>query len=211
MSRVLLLVLGALVAAGCSSRSIAVIDNHAYQGELSQLAVLAALAPVEVPPDAPPPRPIARGERVLLVQSGTLRPGLVEHPALTGREVVPLAGIGAVAGDLRAVARACGAQHVLVYWGTIQTERIDRITKAVTWLPFAGVIPDETQRMRVALNWVHADLRTPRLAVGESPSRPGEIATSLFNRAARDRAQIEELQGESARGMLARVAGEAAP
>lgn len=199
-----LLLLVVLVAStGCTTRSISNHsgnDNWLYRGELSQMNVIAALsAEGGVPGEGPVIVP-AKG-KVILIQSGQSAPDPQVVAGLpSGVEVLPFSGIPAPSQggvSWRQAARAGGVQTVLVYWGTIETSRVDKVTKAISWTPVTAWIPDEDQQMRVTVSAVVADVGSGRWSLVTASSRTSQVSSSIFSRDAEDRKQIRELKQDA--------------
>ena len=62
---------------------------------------------------------------------------------------------------LRLAAAAGGYQHVMVYWGQLESLTTNGVTKAVSWVPIVGMaIPDESQQMRIRLKAAIVEVAT---------------------------------------------------
>lgn len=154
---------------------------------------------------------LAKGSSILLIQSGAMFPdgGMVQELEQHFR-VVPFSGVPtgrmqAVAngGDQPAYARTfrlaaaqAGAEHIVCYWGSLESMRTDMNTKTVSWIPLAGwVIPDENQAMRIRLKLAVIDVRTGSWTMIAPESFADRNSRSnRFNRERADQKQVEELK-----------------
>jgi hypothetical protein len=205
----LMLLVVLVTLTGCTTRSISYHsgnENWLYRGELSQMSVIAALsADGEVHGEGPVTIP-GKG-RMILIQSGQAAPDpqmVLGMPS--GVEVLPFSGIPSPLSDgvsWRQAARAGGVQTVLVYWGTIESSRVNQVTKAISWTPVTAWIPDEEQQMRVAVSAVVADVASGRWSLITAVSRSSQVSSSLFSRAAQDQKQISELKQDAFEKFLA--------
>ena len=125
-------------------------------GEVSESAIRSALGrstgrSVRIP----------RGSRVLLVQSGAIHPDAALQKAV-GRhfQVVPFSGVAAKdrkraspsseSKRLRLAAAKAGVRHIIVVWGSLETATGDLPTRAVSWVPVAGMlVADEQKATRI--------------------------------------------------------------
>lgn len=200
----IVVLLSIMVMTGCTSqRSISYHpgnENWSYRGELSQMEVIAALSAAEAA-KADQAVTLPTSGRLILIQSGQALPDPQAIAALPpGIEVLPFSGIPAPSSagvGWRQAARAGDVQTVVVYWGTIETSRVDLATKVISWTPVTAWIPDEEQRMRVAVSAVVADIASGRWRLVTAASEPTQSSSSFFSRDAEDRRQIAELKREA--------------
>jgi hypothetical protein len=149
-----------------------------------------------------------QGNVIILIQSGRLTPDRQLVDALSERAaVLPFSGRthpSATRTSWRAAAKAGGATHVVVCWGTIETAIVDRITKAVSWIPVAGwVVPDEDQRMRIAVQALVADLDSGQWRLFTAHSDESTASSSLVSRRSADLAAIQRLAPTAFRRLIA--------
>jgi hypothetical protein len=159
---------GALMLAGCTTRSISNSDYDAgrgygrydssFQGELSEFDVLgidrSRLASNEEIARAlaeKKPPVLKRGVRVMLIQSGASFPdtpmlkALEKYYAVGLFSGVPPGTRGADAAtaasysqSLRLAAAHGGYESVVVYWGILESARENLATSSVSWVPVVG-------------------------------------------------------------------------
>jgi hypothetical protein len=163
------------------------------------------------PAAAGAPVRLAEGERVIVLQSGQIRPDASLLAELEGRcEAVPMSGVPsqhAVGGrSLRQAAQAGRVAKIFAYWGSIETDVQPMGTKAVSWVPVAGwYIPDESQRMRVLVSGIVADVVSGRWADFHALSDETEISRSFMNSQWRDAQQVEELKKQAYKRIVQRL------
>ena len=185
-----LLVCAAWLLAGCEDRSISDSGYHGggsygrtyssygpYRGELLEADVVGASttgAPVteaDIRKALGSSRAVhaAPGTGLVVVQSGAANPDADMLAALGAHyRVQPFSGLppdeterAAYSRSLRLAAAQGGFQHILCYWGRLESAREDQVTKTVSWVPIAGnFVPDETQKMRISLHAVLIDVAT---------------------------------------------------
>jgi hypothetical protein len=99
---------------------------------------------------------------------------------------------------LRLAAAKGGFEKIVVYWGLLETAQKGLGSKAVSWVPFVGgVVPDETQEMRVRLKVAVVDVRTGQWNMF-SPEPFQDTATSArYGRESSDQAQVAVLKKKS--------------
>jgi len=159
---------------------------YEYRGELSEYDVL-GITRGEVTSEKEIRRAIDQAKPVrlrpdssiLLIQSGAMFPdgGMVSEMEKHFR-VIPFSGIPAVrktAGgertesfdpdsyskSLRLTAARGGAQVIVCYWGILESENEQLVTKTVSWVPVVNwIVPDEKQHMRIQLKIALIDVAT---------------------------------------------------
>jgi hypothetical protein len=216
MTKLFLAMIASVLLVGCgTTRSISYHTgnmNYQYGGELSQMDVIASLS-TDGAVDAAPSVALVAASRVILIQSGQQSPavqmvsGLAEH-----LDIVPFSGVPSRTGNngvsWRQAATAGGVHSVLVYWGSIETSYENRATKAISWVPLVGWgIPDEHQRMRVAISYVVSDVATGIWTTGSVASDATEVSTSLFSRQSDDERQIETLKQDAYDKLVTAIRG----
>ncbi len=214
----------ALLLAGCETRSISDSGYHHgesnafYRGELTEADVIGA-------PDATHPitdadiqhalhssRPVhaAPGTGLVVVQSGALTPDDAMLQALNTRyRVQPFSGLpeerrfndttpadhSSYSKRLRLAAAQGGFEHILCYWGTLESARENQVTKSVSWIPIAGnFVPDENQRMRINLHAVLLDVGTGKWsAYTGKPAEDAALSAQVL-RGSSDQKQVVKLK-----------------
>lgn len=219
------LALLAVLLAGCSTRSIsdsgypseprygAGTPTHAlYKGELNEFDVLgidpeASVTTQEIDKafEQKQALKLAKGSSIMLIQSGALIP---DEPMVKALEkyynVSVFSGVPASRGPigyampLRLAAAKGGFEKMVVYWGVLETAQKGLGTKTVSWVPFVGgVIPDQSQEMRVRLKVAVVDARTGQWDMF-SPEAFQDMATSArYGREASDQGQVALLKQKS--------------
>ncbi len=154
---------------------------------------------------------LKEGQKIMLIQSGAVFPDseMVAELA-THFRVVPFSGVPtgrmqeaanesdqpAYARTFRLAAAQAGAEHIVCYWGALESMRTDMNTKTISWIPFAGwVIPDENQAMRIQLKLAVIDVKTGSWTTVASRSVVDQNSRSnRFNRDRADQEQVQELK-----------------
>jgi hypothetical protein len=215
----------AALLGGCATRSISdsgyqkesyygakTATNPLYKGELSEFEVLgidphARVTPEEVAKafDQKQVLKLPKGSSIMLIQSGALIPDEAMVKALEKYyDVSVFSGVPASDGStnysmpLRLAAAKGGFEKIVVYWGLLETAQKGLGAKAVSWVPFVGgVVPDETQEMRVRLKVAVVDVRTGQWNMF-SPEPFQDTATSArYGRESSDQAQVAVLKKKS--------------
>lgn len=195
----------ALVSGCVTTRSISNYQygyNTYYRGELSEVEFIKDISDPQAPRLSAPIQ-VAQGEKVIVIQSGQLRPDAAFLSLLAGKcSVVPMSGVPSlhsVGGPtLREAAKAGGVVKVIAYWGSIQTAIQPKGAKAISWVPVAGwYIPDESQKMRVSVSAIIGDVATGQWSDVTAVSSETETSHSSFNLQATDSRQVEELKADA--------------
>ncbi|MEO5958898.1 MAG: aminopeptidase [Opitutaceae bacterium] len=220
-----------LLLAGCTTRSISnsgypeggrygTSQVGGYTGELSEFQVLgvtldptiteadidAALKTKERPRLGP-------ASRILLIQSGADFPDAPMLEALSARFSIssfsgkpPARDAGGVsyARSLRLAAARGGYDKILCYWGILESERVNQVTKYVSWVPIIGsAVPDERERMRLRLKAAIIDVSSGRWTpVTPSPVASSELS-SMYNRRDTDQSLVARLKETGYRNLTA--------
>ena len=211
-----------LVGVGCTSRPISDSgyredtywghrgpDNPLYKGELSEFDVLGidpteriSEAEIQSALDSRERLSVPKGSTVMLIQSGAMIP---DEPMVTAMGkyygvsvfsgVPPEPGQRGYADSIRLAAAKGGCGKLLAYWGIIETAQKDLGTKIVSWVPFVGgVVPDESQEMRIRLKVAVVDVRSGRWEMF-SPAPFGDTSrSSSFTRGSSDQSQVAVLK-----------------
>lgn len=177
-----------LLLTACQTRSISNSDyggqgNAFYSGELSEYDVLGidrsgGFSEADIQKAAIQRRPIMlrRGASILLIQSGALiaDPDMVlameRYFTVSSFSGVPIkadTGFERTTPSVpysqlfRMAAAKGGYDTVVVYWGMLESASEGHATKAISWVPIiGGIVPDETQHMRIRLLMAVIDVRT---------------------------------------------------
>lgn len=196
--------------------------SYAYRGELSEFDLLGidrnqfvTEEQIVSTLDAAKSIQLRRDETVLLIQSGAAFPDSEMANAMGAHfRVVPFSGIppremdggGSQERDrpafnrsFRMAAAQAGAEHIVCYWGALESMRENMETKVVSWVPVLGwMIPDENQAMRIKVKMAVIDVRTGAWSVF-SPDSVVDISgrSNRFNRGKKDQKQVVELKAKA--------------
>lgn len=195
-------------------------SNPFYRGELTEADVVGAPGPSHPITDADIQRALrgshpvhaAPGTGLVVIQSGALTPDDAMLQALNTRyRVQPFSGVpeadrsfrnnatpedhGAYSKRIRLAAAEGGYQHILCYWGTLESARENQVTKSVSWVPIVGnFVPDENQKMRINLHAVLLDVATGRWsAYTGKPSEDSALSAQVL-RGSSDQKQVAKLK-----------------
>lgn len=182
-----------------------------YRGELSELDVVGvaadgAIAETDIRTalaESSTTR-LVPASRILLIQSGAEFP---DDAMLTGLgyryQVQPFSGIpsakpvdaASYSKSLRLAAARGGYDKIVCYWGTLESERVNNVTKLVSWVPIAGyILPDEKQSMRIRLRAVVVDVASGRWTYVSPASTSSNSLSSVISRRNTDQALVSELK-----------------
>jgi hypothetical protein len=201
----------ALLLAGCSTSSISNPGgdyNAFYQGELNEIDLIGPtsgsdVTGAEIAAALNNARPLSPNPAtpVLLIQSGAILPDTEMAAALGAHfEVVPFSGVPPKQGEaygqrLRMIAALGGYRQILCYWGALEAQRKDGITKALSWVPIVGaIVPDETQRMRIDLKAVLIDVESGRWRVYRTAPIEDTAISARIDRAESGEDQVSVLK-----------------
>ena len=193
--------------------------NALYQGELNELEVLGFDRTQTVTDEiiqqafvVREPIVLRRTSPIMLIQSGAMFPddgmlkSLDTHYVVGGFSGIPnSASTGRSAGSaaseapypmaLRLVAAKGGYETIVVYWGILETAQENFVTKAVSWVPIVGgIIPDESQRMRIRLKVAVIDVKSGQWDMFEPEPLMDEAISGSYGRIASDQAQVDLLK-----------------
>ena len=213
-----------LFAAGCATRSISdsgyrkesasgavQAASSFYKGELNEFDVLgisleAKNADEEIKRalDAKQRFALPKGSRVMLIQSGAMIPDEAMSKAL-GRYYdvsvfsgVPAGSGGAYASALRLAAARAGCETIMVYWGILETAQTGDGGKLISWLPFVGgMVPDESQEMRIRLKTALIDVKSGRWEAFAPEPFQDRARSARVTREASDQAQVAVLKARA--------------
>ena len=218
------ILLAVLAIQGCGVRSISnsgyqaeagrlrQSGNSLYKGELTEFEVLginptASVSQEEIQRTLENRQQFSlpKGSSVMLIQSGAIMPDDSMIQALEAHyRIVPFSGIPAGQGDashaaaLRLVAAKGNCPTILVYWGILETAQKDMSTKAVSWVPIVGgMIPDESQEMRIRLKMALIDVATGQWEVFSPKPLQDTSASARYTRATSDQQQVAVLKARA--------------
>ena len=218
------ILLAVLALQGCAVRSISDSGYQAeagrlrqsghslYKGELTEFEVLgvnptASVSQEEIQRALENRQQFSlpKGSSVMLIQSGAIMPDDDMIRALeTHYRVVAFSGIPASQGDashaaaLRLAAAKGNCPTILVYWGILETAQKDMSTKAVSWVPVVGgIIPDESQEMRIRLRMALIDVATGQWTAFSPKAIQDTSASARYTRASSDQQQVAVLKSQA--------------
>jgi hypothetical protein len=224
--------LATLLVTGCGVRSISNSGYYAdsdrgygqrnspfYNGELSEFNVLginpkASVSEAEIQKALVSKERITvpKGSAVMLVQSGAMIP---DEAMVKGFEkyynVAVFTGVpqdGGAASDnyskaLRLAAARGGSERLVVYWGLLETGQENLATKAVSWFPFlGGLVPDETQRMRIRLKVAVVDVKTGHWEMFSPEPFEDSDSSGRYTRVSSDQTQVAVLKEKGYRAAV---------
>ncbi len=193
-------------------------SNPFYKGELDAYDVL-GIDPSQTISDADlkaaeitrAPMTLRKGSAVMLVQSGA---ALADQPMvddlsryydISSFSGVPVADKrlcghdGATAPSysklLRLAAAKGGFDAIIVYWGVLESATEGLGTKAVSWVPIiGGVIPDETQHLRLRVMLAVIDAHTGQWSSLQVAPPDDTAISNDHSRAVSDQRQVELLK-----------------
>lgn len=224
-----------LLLAGCQTRSISDSGyrssgwhghdhgKRAYSGELSEFDVLGLQRGGDVTEEqivkaleTSAAVKLRRGSKLMLIQSGAAQPDDPMRRALEKQfSIVPFSGqpprasAETYAKSLRLAAAEAGCEHIICYWGVLESAKKGMGTKSISWVPIVGlVVPDEKQHMRIRLKIAVIDVRGGRWTMFAPESFENRAMSEKLGREAADQGQVEKLKKlayEAAAGDLARM------
>lgn len=221
------LALGALLLAGCTTRSISNSGYDqgyryggftGYAGELSELDVIGVATEKNVTEadiqtalrDRAAVR-LARTSKVLLIQSGADFPDEPMLAALRGRfSVAGFSGKPARLADqspgysraLRLAAARGGYDKIVCYWGVLESERKNKVTSAISWVPIVGsVIPDEREHMRIRLKAAIVDVASGGWTLLAPPPSSDSSLSTVVTRRSVDQDLVSGLKAQGYRDL----------
>lgn len=225
-----------LFLAGCETRSISNSGfdhryNYAgrggqpggYSGELSELDVLGVTmdptvtdADIQAALQTSARARLGPTSRVLLIQSGADFPDAPMLEALRQRfSVAPFSGKppGKTDGTptyskaLRLAAARGGYDKIVCYWGVLESERKNKITAAVSWVPVIGsVIPDERENMRIQLKAAVVDVASGHWSIVTPSPRTSTSLSNVISRRQTDQSLVAALKAEAYQDLVTALA-----
>ena len=203
---------------GCATRSISNSGypgdeksrNPYYSGELGEMDVLGSVDAKSISEtdirqalENRQEIKLRKGCTIIVIQSGAIKPDEPMIDELNKNFVtLPFSGTpasrqdqGSYSKSLRLVAAQGGCTHILCYWGTLETAVEDKATKAISWIPVAGVfIPDESQQMRIRLRAALIDVATGKWVMLTPDPIDNSALSSGLGRVKSDQKQVAELK-----------------
>jgi hypothetical protein len=227
-------VLAALLLAGCTTRSISNsgFENSGrhyppqiggYAGELSELDVIGLAADstvtdadIQAAIAGPSGAKLARGSKVLLIQSGADYPDAPMLEAMQTRFAVSsFSGRPTIKGEpgatfsktLRLVAARGGYDKIVCYWGVLESARENKATSVISWVPIAGwLVPDEREHMRLRLKAAIVDVASGRWTFVNPASTAASELSAIAFRKETDQSLVETLKAEGYRALARTLA-----
>jgi hypothetical protein len=194
--------------------------NPYYAGELNELDVL-GMTDAQTITDSDIKRTIEtrravkarKGSSIIVIQSGALAPDDSMIEALSKHfTVVPFSGIPAkdqtaYSKKLRLTAAQGGYSHILCFWGTLESAVEDKETKAISWVPIAGLfLPDEVQKMRIRLRAALIDVPTGQWSMIIPEPVDDSASSSAASRVRKDQKQVEQLKQKGYGALVSELA-----
>ncbi|MBP9643414.1 MAG: hypothetical protein KBE15_08040 [Budvicia sp.] len=222
----LIIALSILMVSGCATRSISNVgngQNQFYGGELRDQDVLGAM-PEQGITDADIKTALnnsrysfrlPKDSSILLIQSGAMTPDPAMQAAL--KQFYSVSVFSGVPPDsyryrdsqnkdtkvdypklLRLTAANGGQDKILVYWGQLESGSENEATKVVSWVPFVGgVLPDETQHMRIVLRIALIDVLSGRWTTFTPETFESSMVSGRYNRDSKDVKQVMALKEQA--------------
>jgi hypothetical protein len=98
----------------------------------------------------------------------------------------------------RLAAAKGGFGAIVIYWGILESASKGLGGKAISWLPvIGGVVPDETEHMRIRLMTVVIDTRTGQWESFTTEPIDEEATSNQHGRAASDQEQVALLKAKA--------------
>ena len=205
---------------GCTTRSISDSGyshgyyggNRLYQGELSEFDLLGVRAGSDTSEEdiqsalsvAPERKLLAKGDRILLIQSGAIFPDeeMLAHleetfsvTLFTGVPDEDPADTDSYSKSLRLAAAKAGIGTIVAYWGILESGTVNLATKTVSWVPIVGrAVPDKTQKMRIRLKVAVVDVATGQWEIFAPETFDDKAVSGRINRESVDQAQVAQLK-----------------
>ena len=217
-----LIIIIALIVSGCATRSISdsgyraesgyrsqALGNPFYKGELSEFQILGINPEAKITQDeinraleSKQRLTLPKGSSIMLIQSGAMIPdepmvkALEKYYNVSVFSGVPLPqGGNDYAMSLRLAAAKGGFEKIVAYWGLLETAQKGLATKVVSWVPFVGgVIPDESQEMRIRLELAVVDVRTGQWDMFSPEPFQDSAASARYTRESSDQGQVTFLK-----------------
>jgi len=180
-------------------KPLLVVQSGAIAPDADMVTALQRHFPI-IPFNGQPPIGDTAGNRVAAISSGATAP-------MDGRMTEASASY---ARRLRLAAAEGGADHILVYWGMLETARRNEATAFLSWVPVVGrAIPDQSQEMRIRLKAALIDTASGQWRMLTPPAISDGSLSSTLTRHASDQDQVALLK-QRGYGMLAEQLASAA-
>ena len=225
---------GVLFFAGCETRSISNsgFDHRrdagrigGYSGELSELQVLGVAADksiteadIQAALQSGNRARLTRTSKILLIQSGADFPDAPMFDAMSDRfSVAPFSGRPPVDKDveasysksLRLAAARGGYDKIVCYWGVLESEKKDQVTRAVSWVPIVGyAVPDQRENMRIRLKAAIVDVASGRWSLVTPPTAASSDISSIYSRRSTDQSLVAALKETGYRNLAHTLAND---
>lgn len=225
-----------LVLAACESRSISDSGygygggNRLYRGELSEYQVLgidktSGFSEADIQKAMVQKQPIVmhKGAVIMLVQSGALMadPDMVaameKYYTVSSFSGVPIDGGERFQATqtptvpysqlFRMAAARGGYEAIVVYWGVLESAKEGLGGKAISWVPIiGGIVPDQTQHMRIRLMVAVIDVRTGQWESMSPEPIDDEAMSNEHGREASDQRQVAALKAKAYKAAAEEIA-----
>ncbi|MCX6955432.1 MAG: aminopeptidase, partial [Verrucomicrobia bacterium] len=95
-----------------------------------------------------------------------------------------------------------GYDKIVCYWGVLESEHQDKVTKAVSWVPLAGyLVPDQRDSMRIRLKAVVMDVASGQWTFVSPPPILSSSFSSVVSRRNTDQDLVRTLKEAGYRGL----------
>jgi hypothetical protein len=103
---------------------------------------------------------------------------------------------------LRLAAARGGYDKIVCYWGVLESARVNKATKFVSWVPIVGyALPDERENMRIRLKAVILDVASGRWTfVTPNPIESSGLS-SIYSREDKDQSLVNALKDTAYRNL----------
>jgi hypothetical protein len=196
--------------------------NFAYRGEIKEDLVGSAnetnISEADITgalKESALERKVAKGAKVLVMQSGAAAPdlGLQDEFNSKGVAAIPFSGVPSehMSGfnrTIRLAAARGGIRQIVCYWGVLESARRDRSGKVVSWIPIAGMfVPDERQQLRIRLKVIVMDVESGNWTMVAPAPIEDSALSAIVTRESSDQKQVEELKRAGYRALAATLVG----
>jgi hypothetical protein len=218
---------GLFFLTGCySTRSISDSGyerNYAFRGEIKEMDLVGSANETNISEadikgalkESALDRKLAKGAKVLVMQSGAVTPdvGLLDELDANGVAAIPFSGIpteqkSGFNKTIRLAAARGGIRQVVCYWGVLESARRDRSGKVVSWIPIAGTfVPDERQELRIRWKAIVMDVESGSWTMVSPAPIEDSALSAMVTRESSDQKQVEELKRAGYRALAAALVG----
>jgi hypothetical protein len=103
---------------------------------------------------------------------------------------------------LRLIAARGGYDKIVCYWGLLESERKDKVTATISWVPIVGyIIPDEREHMRIRLKAAIVDVASGRWTFVNPPPAASSKLSTVLSREETDQGLVHKLKSEGYRSL----------